>query len=156
MSFTAVIPPRVGDIEKAIATLVDVAGTQAFTGGVGRVGWGPEPDLPTLTKSMPARLLVRRRGGPFASKKEHLDRVTSVDVMVRADVKSGLGGDAGHFLSGLHAAVFQALEGKSPVLAGASILHPVRRIEPESAAFSHEKEGFMYSRTLYKVILNEQ
>lgn len=154
MSFTSVIPPRVGDLEKAIADLVDVAGTQAFTGGAGRVGWGAEPSLPALSKAMPARLLVRRRGG--SGKSEHLDRVTSVEIMVRADVKSGLGGDAGHFLSGIHAAVFNALEGKTPTMAGASVLHPVRRIEPESMVLSHDKEGFLYSRTLFKVILNEQ
>jgi len=152
MSFTAVIPPRVGTAEAAVAALLDVAGTQAFMGGSGRVGYGVDPTLPALSRTKPGRLLVRRRTGPFSGKSDHLDRITSIELIVRGDVFPGIG-DPAAFLSGLHLAVFNALEGQSPVVTGASVLHPLRRIEPESGTFKHEKEAFIFSRTLFKLIL---
>lgn len=151
MSFTAVIPPRVGAAEAAVAGLLDVAGTQAFTGGAGRVGYGVEPTLPQLTRTKPGRLVVVRRSGPFG-KAERLDRVTSIELVVRGDVIAGVG-DPAAYLSGLHLAVFNALEGQSPSVDGASVLHPLRRVEVESGTFKHEKEGFVFSRTIYKLIL---
>lgn len=156
MSFTAVIPPKTGAAEAAVAALLDVAGTQAFTGAAGRVVYGVEPALPALSKAAPGRLVVRRRGGPFSNKSEHLDRVTSIELTIRADVKTNMGGDAGAFLSGLHLAVFNALEGASPSVAGAAVLHPLRRIEPESMVLTDNTNGFHFSRTVFKLVLQPE
>lgn len=149
MSFAATIPPRVGQIPAATLGLLDVTSMRTLLGGTGRVVT-ISGTLPVLSATKIARLVIMRRN--TGSMREHLDRVKTIDLNIRLDsIRPVDGFDLDLYHERVHAEVFTLIEGVTPTLTLASVIHPYRRLEHPTAPVEDTAEHFYYSRSLYRI-----